>query len=74
MARVIKISNLDVSLGDGTDNIDLLMYHNALRKSAELHVGKYYRFTFSSTKNAKNGGNFQLFGFDIVGITKIYPN
>lgn len=65
---------MELQITDESDILDIPLYTDSLKKSAELTVGDYFVFSFVGKKNILKGGNFDGFGLELIGIKEVEPD
>lgn len=71
VARIAKISAMDLKLTDQSDILDLVVYPDPLKEAAELEQGQYYKFSLIARRNILKGGNVDGFAFEVIGIKPV---
>lgn len=74
VARVVKISGMDVRISDESDVMEFVLFKDPLRDAVTLIIGGYYRFEFMAKKNILKGSNVDGFGYEINNIKRVSGN
>lgn len=74
VARVVKISGMDVRISDESDIMDFVLFKDPLRDAVTLVVGGYYRFELMAKRNILKGGSVDGFGYQINNLKRVSGN